>query len=277
MILAGCASFVGFLYSPLREKCIQWNRYTYRDQCENPPKPAHPARNDSNAALTATLPLHPSRRWHTLRGMARRSTPRERRKVLEALEVPEVYHPHPDTPEGAGGASEGRKKGGAKIGRPLTKPDPSDPVAFALMAQRLTAGMGMREACSNPRCPAADTVYYRMANDPAFATAIARAREAQQHAIIDETVALADSATTENWQVVRLQIWARQWRAAKLAPKTYGEKVDVNHGGSVDIGKLTEDALSARIAELAGKAGIADAAGGEASPSVPPRPDRMVH
>ena len=49
---------------------------------------------------------------------------------------------------------------------------------------------------------------------------IARAREAQQHALVDQTVAMADAATVENWQLVRLQIQARQWRAGKLAPKT---------------------------------------------------------
>ena len=35
---------------------------------------------------------------------------------------------------------------------------------------------------------------------------------------------MADAATPENYQVVRLQIWARQWNAAKLAPRRYGEQ-----------------------------------------------------
>lgn len=83
----------------------------------------------------------------------------------------------------------------------------------------------MDKACAMPDGPAKTLVYQRMAQDETFRTAIARARVAQQDAIIDETVDMADAATPENWQVVRMQIWARQWRAGKLAPKVYGEKV----------------------------------------------------
>jgi len=72
-----------------------------------------------------------------------------------------------------------------------------------------------------------------MAADAEFKTFIARAREAQQHAMIDETVDMADQATPEDWQAVKLRIWARQWRAAKLAPRDYGERITQEHTGSV--------------------------------------------
>ena len=39
---------------------------------------------------------------------------------------------------------------------------------------------------------------------------------------------MADAATPEDWQVVKLRIWARRWRASKLAPKVYGERIDAN-------------------------------------------------
>jgi hypothetical protein len=58
-----------------------------------------------------------------------------------------------------------------------------------------------------------------------FRTTIARAREAQAVALIDGTLEMADAATPENWRVVRMQIWARQWFASKVAPRTYGDKV----------------------------------------------------
>lgn len=52
--------------------------------------------------------------------------------------------------------------------------------------------------------------------------------------------------TPENWQVVKLRIWARQWRAAKLAPKVYGDKVEV--AGSA------ENPLALLIQEVQGRA-----------------------
>lgn len=92
--------------------------------------------------------------------------------------------------------------------------------------------MSVDKACALPDGPAKTLVYQRMASDEAFRTTIARAREAQQHAIVDETVDMADAATPQNWQVVRMQIWARQWRAGKLAPKVYGEKSTQEHIGA---------------------------------------------
>ena len=83
----------------------------------------------------------------------------------------------------------------------------------------------MTEACTPSDVPHHTEVYRTMAADPIIAQRIARAREAQQHAEIDRTVAMADAATPENWQVVKLQIWARQWRAAKLAPKVYSDRI----------------------------------------------------
>jgi hypothetical protein len=62
---------------------------------------------------------------------------------------------------------------------------------------------------------------------------------------------MADEATAENRQTVRLRIWARQWRAAKLAPKKYGDKttidttsvVKVEHTRRLDISTLSDNEL----------------------------------
>ncbi|WP_159992642.1 hypothetical protein [Roseomonas sp. 18066] len=107
-------------------------------------------------------------------------------------------------------------------GRPPLKPSPDDAEAVARLCDLIISGMSMGQACARNDCPSKTAVYARMAADDAFRTTIARAREAQQHAMIDDTIDLADGATPDNWQVVKLRIWARQWRAAKLAPKVYG-------------------------------------------------------
>jgi hypothetical protein len=56
---------------------------------------------------------------------------------------------------------------------------------------------------------------------------LSRVRECQQDAEIDRTVAMADAATEADYNVVKLRIWARQWRASKLAPKKYGDRSEV--------------------------------------------------
>lgn len=158
--------------------------------------------------------------------MAKRPSPRALRKAMDEMEVPEAYRPR--DPELTGG-------------RPRRRPRPTEPAALALLCQRLVGGLSMSDACLDPRCPGETEVYQEMAVNQSFYGTIARAREAQQHVIIDSTIKMADEATVEDWQVVRMRIWARQWRAGKLAPKTYGDKIDVNHGGLVGTVALPYD------------------------------------
>lgn len=102
------------------------------------------------------------------------------------------------------------------------------------ICDHISTGKSLIDVAKLPGYPSADSMYRQMAREPEFAARIARAREAQQDAIADDIVRMADAATGENWQVVKLQIWARQWRAAKLAPKRYGEKVALTGGGEGD-------------------------------------------
>jgi hypothetical protein len=99
--------------------------------------------------------------------------------------------------------------------------------------------MKVREAADFADCPPPDQIYQRSAIDPEFKNRFLRAREEQQDAIIDDTVEIADGATVDNWQVARLRIQTRQWRAARLASKIYGEKSQLN--------LIVNDALSDRL------------------------------
>lgn len=93
-------------------------------------------------------------------------------------------------------------------------------------------------------------VYQAMAKDEAFRNAIACAREAQQEAIIDQTIDIADSATPEDYNVMKLRIWARQWRASKLAPKKYGDKI-ITENTNINIGPSLRDMSDDHLLELA--------------------------
>jgi hypothetical protein len=123
------------------------------------------------------------------------------------------------------------------MGRP-TDASLDDPAIMEAICDRLIGGEGLKTICLDETMPSRSAVYVRMATDEAFRTRIARAREAQQEALIDETVEMADAATVEDHQVVKLRIWARQWRASKLAPKKYGDKVETVHSGELRVGRI---------------------------------------
>ncbi len=89
----------------------------------------------------------------------------------------------------------------------------------------IASGQSMRDVCKLKGMPSEAGLYSRMARDEAFAAKVTKARVAQQEHEVEACIHIADDATPEDVQVAKLRIWARQWRAAKLAPKKYGDKI----------------------------------------------------
>lgn len=98
----------------------------------------------------------------------------------------------------------------------------------------LTTGKSLIDIGALKGYPSSDSMYRQMARDEEFAARIASAREAGQDHEADACVHMADCATAENWQVVKVRIWARQWRASKLSPR-YRDKQEIEHKGGVTM------------------------------------------
>lgn len=96
---------------------------------------------------------------------------------------------------------------------------------------------------------------------PAFQEQYARAREIQADTLADETLDIADDGTNDwmekknaegqniGWQFngeaaarSRIRIDQRKWYASKLAPKKYGEKLDLNN--KLDLADPIKDLLA---------------------------------
>lgn len=153
-----------------------------------------------------------------------------------------------------------------------------------VILERLSIGKSLREICSADSMPSESLVRKWVMQDEEFSAQYARAREAGMEALGDEILQIADSQegdviTTEDGREIvnhdaiqraKLRVDTRKWLMSKIAPKKYGDRLDLNHSGG--IATLTDDALDARLTQLLGKAGAAAALGGEgeASPSEPP-------
>ena len=112
---------------------------------------------------------------------------------------------------------------------------------------RLMGGESLMDICGAGRddfLPSERTVYKRLTEDGEFAQKYARAREVQAHHETEEIRQIADTATPENVNVARLRIEARKWRASKMAPKVYGDKLAI--GGADDLPAIKTDDVSAR-------------------------------
>jgi len=113
------------------------------------------------------------------------------------------------------------------------------------LINRIMRGQVIADICGPDRdsfIPSETTFYKHLSQSESFAEDYARAKEVQAHREFDEIRKLADEATPENVHVKRLQIDARKWRAGKMAPKKYGDKLDVDMSGSFNVTIASEDA-----------------------------------
>lgn len=113
----------------------------------------------------------------------------------------------------------------------------------------LAQGYSLRTVCRSDDMPSVATVFNWLRTYPEFLEQYTRAKEESADAMADEVLDIADDAEND-WMVVnrkdgseawqlngehvqrsRLRIETRKWLMAKMKPKKYGEKLDVESGG----------------------------------------------
>jgi hypothetical protein len=111
------------------------------------------------------------------------------------------------------------------------------------MAERicegLREGMSLVKICSADNMPGRATVMRWWEAHPDFEAKCARARVLQADLMDDKIIDLIEAITPESAPADRVRLAALTWRASKLAPKKYGDKVDLTHaspdGGAVQF------------------------------------------
>ncbi len=76
--------------------------------------------------------------------------------------------------------------------------------------------------------------------DKTAAQQYARAQEIRADLLADDVIEIAD--TESDAQRARNRIDARKWSSGKLAPKKYGERIDLNVTTSIDVGATIAEA-----------------------------------
>lgn len=140
------------------------------------------------------------------------------------------------------------------VGRPT---DFNEEIAL-LICERLADGESLKAMCAEDDMPARSTVFkwLSMPEHKPFLDMYTRAREEQADALFDEIIAISDDGTNdwmekkgsegevigyiENGEALRrsaLRIDARKWAAAKLLPRKYSEKfqIDSNITGNLTV------------------------------------------
>lgn len=104
------------------------------------------------------------------------------------------------------------------------------PEMAALICERMATGESLRNICRDDGMPPESTVRMWAVDDrDGFAAQYARAREAQMDALSEDLLDISDGDGDP--QRDRLRLDARKWLMSKIAPKKYGERVELEHSG----------------------------------------------
>src|SRR5262245_64886644 len=131
------------------------------------------------------------------------------RARARARPVPERATAPEATPKNAGG-----------------RPSSYSPEIAEAICNHITDGRSLRSFCQGVGAPNKTTVLRWLKEHEGFREAYQVARTLQADMLVDELLDIADQAQDPNRG--RLRIDARKWIAARLAPKKYGDKTEID-------------------------------------------------
>jgi hypothetical protein len=138
--------------------------------------------------------------------------------------------------------------------RQQKEPDMGVPSSYTIeiaekICEAIAAGGHLHIICAEDWAPAERTVYQWLNKKPEFAQMYARARDRQQEVFAAQVILIAD--TVKDAAIARNMMDARKWHASKVAPKKWGDKIEID--AKVET-TGTGEALTAFLAALEAKA-----------------------
>lgn len=114
------------------------------------------------------------------------------------------------------------------------------------ICSEIASGRSLRSVCRDKGMPADSSIFKWLSIHESFAEQYARAMEARTNALAEEILDIADEGASDTYtdangiertnnEVIarsKLKVDTRKWLMSKMAPKKYGDKLDLN--ASVD-------------------------------------------
>jgi len=147
------------------------------------------------------------------------------------------------------------KKKAAEETNPVGRPSTYTDEIAAEICKQVALGESVRSICASPDFPSQWSVIAWLGQEKyvEFAKNYARAREIQADSTYEEIqeVETEVRAGAIDAQVARVLIDSKKWRAGRMKPSVYGDKVKLEHTGSIET--MTDEQLDAKIMILMAK------------------------
>lgn len=131
-------------------------------------------------------------------------------------------------------------------GRPSTY---TQELADSLCEALVESDFGLEQVCDgNDKFPSARTVFRWVENNEEFRQQYVRAKASQ--AEVQAYRGLKEALGATDAQLGRLKWDARRWAASKLGPRAWGDKLDIEHSGSVSMSPELRQAEIDRLIAL---------------------------
>lgn len=153
---------------------------------------------------------------------------------------------------------------------PAGRPSEYTEEAGTIICLRLAEGESLRSVCRDDAMPDKTTVLRWLARYPEFRIQYAQAKVDGAEALAEELFEIADDGTNdwmeltdsddnpygykangEHIQRSKLRIDTRKWYLSKIMPKKYGDRIQTEHSGSINMTNMTDTELDQEIAKLA--------------------------
>jgi len=145
----------------------------------------------------------------------------------------------------------------------MGRPTKFTPELAALICEGITLGYSIRTVCKPDEMPAISTFYRWLAEYDDFSKQYARACEERTEAMAEDLLDIADNGTNDymetddgtvtyngdSVQRAKLRVDTRKWLMAKMKPKKYGDKMEIDNthrivqpilGGATDDKKVID-------------------------------------
>ena len=104
------------------------------------------------------------------------------------------------------------------------------------ICSQIAAGKSVRSICKSPKMPSASTIFYWLIDEgkKEFLEQYTQARNVQAELLFEELQEIADNQEGDVMRD-RLRVDTRKWYLSKVLPKKFGEKVGLEHSGSIQV------------------------------------------